>query len=80
MMTPIEGAARWGHVNIVEFLLDSGEDIDHKNVLYQTPLFSALQYKNTNVVQFLLDKKANVNARDAFWTDASHVFHHAWCL
>ena len=66
MMTPIEAAARWGHVNIVEFLLDSGEDIDHKNVLYQTPLFPALQYKNSNVVRFLLKRKANVNVKDAF--------------
>ena len=66
MMTPIEAAARWGHVNIVEFLLESGEDIDHKNVLYQTPLFPALQYKNSNVVWFLLKRKANVNVKDAF--------------
>ena len=66
MMTPIEAAARWGHVNIVEFLLDSGEDIDHKNVLQQTPLFSALQYKSVGVVELLLERKANLNVKDAF--------------
>ena len=66
MMTPIEAAARWGHVPVLDFLLRCGEDIDHKNVLYQTPLFAALQYKNIKIVEFLLQRKANTDLRDAF--------------
>lgn len=66
MMTPMEAAARWGHVNIIDFLLKCGEDINHRNVLFQTPLYSALQYKNKDAVSFLLDKKASTDLRDAF--------------
>ena len=66
MMTPIEAAARWGQVDIANFLLECGEDIDHKNVLHQTPLYAALQYKNIKIVEFLLDRHASTDTRDAF--------------
>jgi euchromatic histone-lysine N-methyltransferase len=64
-MTCIHIAAREGHMDIVEYLLDT-EKISI-NVLDEggwTPLIWAAEYRRIKIVKYLLHKGADVNIKD----------------
>lgn len=57
--TPLQIAALEGCAPIVKFLLDSGCDIDTKNIDKDTPLIDAVENGHLDVVKLLLEAGAN---------------------
>jgi ankyrin repeat protein len=55
-------AARYGHVEVVDLLLDRGAKIEATDDLNQTALMAAAEYGQSDVVRLLLDRGAEVNA------------------
>jgi ankyrin repeat protein len=60
-------AARWGHVDMVRFLLDRGADIEGTDDLGATALMRAADAGHAEIVRMLLDRGANVDHDD--WSD-----------
>lgn len=62
-MPPIHTAILKDRIDIVRFLLENGEEVDH---LYKedTPLIQAAGYNKPAIVQLLIEYGANVNSRD----------------
>lgn len=60
--TPLHVAAREGHTVAVTLLLESGADINAKDVHGCTPLHCAVYASSTPVARLLLDRGAGVNA------------------
>jgi hypothetical protein len=65
-------AAKNGHADAVESLLDAGADIRAKNKLGYTALHEAAWHGQDAVVQALLNANADINAEDKFGTTALH--------
>lgn len=61
---PLHFAAKFGHVDIMAILLDSGADIEATDAIGRTALHFAAFYAQKNVAQLLLSRGANINARD----------------
>ncbi|KAG4424968.1 hypothetical protein IFR04_001939 [Cadophora malorum] len=60
MNTPLHTASLGGHVEIVKFLLDTGNcELDCVNLERDTPLHDAVDNKNVEVVKLLLEAGAN---------------------
>ncbi|KAL5326673.1 hypothetical protein ACEPPN_004362 [Leptodophora sp. 'Broadleaf-Isolate-01'] len=60
MNTPLHTASLGGHVEIVKFLLDTGNcELDCINLERDTPLHDAVDNKNVEVVKLLLEAGAN---------------------
>ena len=60
---PIHSAAKWGHDNVIEYLLDNGvyiETPEEKDK--RTPLYVACQYGQLNTAAFLISKGASIYA------------------
>ncbi|KAK3359510.1 ankyrin repeat-containing domain protein [Lasiosphaeria hispida] len=57
-------AAKYGHRDVVEYLLDSGCPIDGTGDSSGTPLTSAAKTSNLRMMQLLLLRRADVEARD----------------
>ena len=57
--TPLGYAARWGHVPIVNFLLDSGADPNKSGAPWSTPIAWARKKNHTDIERFLLEAGAN---------------------
>jgi len=57
--TPLIVAARYGHKDIVQILLENGANIDHQDNYGQTALMYAANFGLKDVVQLLLDRGAN---------------------
>jgi ankyrin repeat protein len=55
-------AAQYGHVEMVDLLLDRGAGIEAEDDLNQTALMVAAEYNQLGVVRRLLDRGAEVNA------------------
>lgn len=55
-------AARYGHLDAVNVLLESGADIDHRDCTGTTALIGAVSNRHLSVVQRLLEARANVDA------------------
>lgn len=54
-----------GNVEIAEYLLSVGAQVDACNSRYETPLYAASHRGFTNLVKILVEKyKASVNCRD----------------
>lgn len=63
--TPLTCAARAGHVNICEQLLEEGASINQTTqYVHQTPLHVAVEYGNTDVVEYLINRGADVQIAD----------------
>ena len=64
-MTPLARAARKGHTEVVQELVDNKANRNvNRTTDGVTPLYIAAQNGHTEVVKVLLDNKADVNARD----------------
>ena len=62
--TPLHYAAKYGHIDVVQILLDVGADCNKSDELGYTPLHYAAKYGHINVVQILLDGGADFNKSD----------------
>jgi ankyrin repeat protein len=61
-VTPLILAAQEGNGEIVELLLNSGSDVNHKSI-YETALMQAVSQGYKPIVKLLLGNKADVNAQ-----------------
>ena len=71
--TPLIWAARLGHKDVVELLINRKEApanlLCHDNIYNQTPLSWAMENKHTSVVELLLrDQHIDINAKDPYWS------------
>ncbi|XP_044127127.1 ankyrin repeat and SOCS box protein 2 isoform X1 [Bufo gargarizans] len=58
-----------GHLECIQFLLQSGAEPDIVNKSRETPLYKACERKNSSVVQMLVDYRSDVNHRcNQGWT------------
>ena len=62
-MTALHCAARAGHLEVLEFLLDSGALIDARCHRLIRPLHWAAMYGHLDVVRMLLERGAQVDPR-----------------
>ncbi|KAI1852914.1 hypothetical protein JX265_012942 [Neoarthrinium moseri] len=62
--TPLIYAARYGHIEIVQVLLDKGANLNSKNLWGSTALSEAVGKRNEAVVKILLEEGADVNIQD----------------
>jgi ankyrin repeat protein len=60
---PIHLAAAFGHVNVVEWLLDRGYPVDVRNNMGSTPLINAAWGGHYDLAIMLIGKDADVNAK-----------------
>ncbi|PNF23135.1 hypothetical protein B7P43_G06701 [Cryptotermes secundus] len=59
---PIHFAAAYGHLDVVDWLIDRGSAVDIRNNMGSTPLINASWGGHCNVARMLLDRGADVNA------------------
>ena len=59
--SPLSVAAQYGHLTVVQYLLEQGADKEKANNNGASPLFLAAQNGHLGVVQKLLEQGANVN-------------------
>ncbi|RDH39931.1 MAG: hypothetical protein CFE62_006395, partial [Candidatus Aquirickettsiella gammari] len=52
----------FGHIEIIEYLLEQGYNLEAKDIFGNTPLHVAVLEKKLNAVKYLLDKGANLKA------------------
>ncbi len=57
-------AAKKGHTETVQHLLEKGADVNAKNKHNETALMIATKNRHTEIVQLLLEKGADLNAED----------------
>jgi ankyrin repeat protein len=62
--TPLHIAATAGRVDIIEFLLGRGADLEARTPGGQTPLFQTVPLVSQQAFVYLLEKGATLNARD----------------
>jgi ankyrin repeat protein len=63
--TPLHIAATAGRVDIIEYLLERGADLEARTAGGQTPLFQTVPLASEQAFERLLGKGANLNARDS---------------
>uniref|UniRef100_A0A1B0FAU7 Uncharacterized protein n=1 Tax=Glossina morsitans morsitans TaxID=37546 RepID=A0A1B0FAU7_GLOMM len=63
-LTPLHYAARYGYVEIAEYLIDNGAGVDAQDKDGVTPLHYAAAKSAKESVKLLIKRKANVNAQD----------------
>ncbi len=62
--TPLHLASGKGHIEIVEFLLNHGADIELENILGKRPLWLAAKFGRYETIKTLLEHGAAVNLKD----------------
>ena len=66
---PLHAASRRNHLNIVQYLLRHGADVNARGMWGRTPLLFASSEGHVEVVRWLLEHDADVNAKNLFdWT------------
>jgi ankyrin repeat protein len=63
-VTPLMKASWDGRLEIAEFLIESGADVNASDKDGETPLTNAIKREHVEVVQLLLDRGAKVNIKD----------------
>jgi len=63
-MTPLHYAAQYGHLSVVEYLVNQKADINAKDKDNRTPLHRAARYGHLSVVEYLVNQRADINAKD----------------
>jgi len=62
--TPLHVSSRYGHLSVVEYLVNQKADINAKNKDGWTPLQWAAENGHLSVVEYLVNQKADINAKD----------------
>ena len=62
-LTALDHAADAGHLEICEFLIDEGSEIDPKDLVNMTPLLLAAKNGHKRVLKMLLDNGANAKSK-----------------
>jgi len=74
--TPLVGAIRKSlgnnNLTLINFLIDSGANVNHQDHNGETALMIATQWSNPTIVQALLDKAASINLQDGLGNTALH--------
>jgi ankyrin repeat protein len=65
-------AAHYGHLKLVELILDNGVAIDRPVSAYGTALAIASRFGHADIVQFLISRGANVSLENNGWTALTH--------
>lgn len=74
--TPFFESAATGQIEIMEYELENGLDVNVRDHIGRTALMVAVVHKRPEVVRFLLDQDANPYARDnRGWDTLEYVFH-----
>ena len=63
-ITPLMKAAWDGQMEIAQFLLDSGADVNAVDESGESPLYSAIKRGRVEITQLLVDRGAKVNIKD----------------
>ncbi|UJR31398.1 hypothetical protein I4U23_018892 [Adineta vaga] len=72
-MIPLHKAAMGDHVDVIEFLLEAGSDIDARDSSKRTPLILAALNSSVQAVCYLLSKCASLSFRDDADRNLLHV-------
>ncbi|WP_341761278.1 ankyrin repeat domain-containing protein [Candidatus Tisiphia endosymbiont of Thecophora atra] len=70
---PLHAAAYYGYLDIMEFLLEQGIDIDVKSDNGDTPLLIAALTGNLKVMKFLVEKGADVTIKNKEGLSVLHI-------
>jgi ankyrin repeat protein len=62
--TPLHNAVITGSVEMIEFLLSKGADIDAQNTQLNTPLHEAIQRRVENISELLIEKGADLSKKN----------------
>jgi len=62
--TPLHYAARYGHLSVVEYLVNQKADINAKDGDDYTPLHFSAENGHLSVVEYLINQKADINSKD----------------
>ena len=73
----LRGAARNGHTDVVEYLVEQGADVNFVDWRGDTALRGAARYGHLEIVKILVGSGADVNATDV---DGRTALHHAVAL
>ena len=71
-MNALMFAAREGHIDAAQLLLDAGSDVNAVDKNDITPLFMAISNNRIPMARFLIDRGANINAKD--WYGRTPLF------
>jgi ankyrin repeat protein len=69
-ISALVAAALNGHIHVVEFLLDRGENIEIQGRDGLTPLTASAGSGEKDVIDYLVDRGADINARDGQYSTA----------
>ena len=61
--TPLHFPSRYGHISVVEYLVNQKADIDAKDKDDLTPLHYAAENGHLSVVEYLVNQKADINVK-----------------
>jgi len=71
--TPLHFAAGWNlNVEVLQYLVSQGADVNAKNCVGNTPLYFAARINSVDVLHILISHGANVNAKCSEWYTPLH--------
>ena len=77
-------ASKWGHLDIVEYLLNKGANVDARNEDGDTSLLCAAAESNCDIIQFLIGRNADIDAQNIDGNSAiilaSYYGHEECCM